>query len=602
MSDFGTTLSLDNILVQDNIALELVRTYMEWESKRSNWVAEKAETQRYIFAVDTTKTTNAQLPWKNKTTIPKLCQIRDNVFANYMAALFPKNEWLNWEGDNQESQTKEKAQAIEALMSNVISRPEFKNEVAKLVLDYIDYGNAIATTEWIDETQVLADKNTEKVGYVGPIPKRLSPLDVVFNPIAPSFYRTGKFVRTLMTLGDFMAAIEQETPPDNVEALHKIFDYMKDIRQNVQEFTGTFNTKNELLYVSGFSDFTGYLKSNYVEVLTYYGDFYDIEAKKLYKNKVVTICDKHKIVSIVDNPSQLGGDNIYHCGWRVRQDTLWAMGPLDNLVGMQYRIDHLENLKADMFDLLVAPPLAIKGLVDDFVWGPFVRIYLGDDGEVKPLITEGNTLSANLEIQNLMNLMEEMAGSPKEAAGFRTPGEKTAYEVQRLENAAARIFAAKIKQFEEQMLEPLLNSMLEQLRRKMNSTTIRMFDTEVNATIFSTISKEDIAGSGRIKPMAARNFAEKAERVQNLNNFFQSTLGQDKDILAHFSSLKLAYMFEDLLDIQAYDLVTPYIRLSEEQEAMALANAGQEQTTMEAMAPSGMTADDVTDPELMMEA
>ena len=601
MSDFGTTLSLDSILVQDDIALELVRTYMEWESKRSNWVAEKAETQRYIFAVDTTKTTNAQLPWKNKTTIPKLCQIRDNVFANYMAALFPKNEWLNWEGDNQESQTKEKAESIEALMSNVISRPEFKNEVAKLVLDYIDYGNVIATTEWIDETQVVADKNTEKVGYVGPIPKRLSPLDVIFNPIAPSFYRTGKFFRTLMTLGDFAAALEQETPPDNVEALHKIFDYVKDIRQNVQSFTGSFNTKNELLYVSGFSDFTSYLKSNYIEVLTYYGDFYDFENKKLHKNKIVTIVDKHKVVSIVDNPSQLGGDGMFHCGWRVRQDTLWAMGPLDNLVGMQYRIDHLENLKADMFDLLVAPPLAIKGLVDDFVWGPFTRIYLGDDGEVKPLITEGNTLSANLEIQNLMNLMEEMAGSPKEAAGFRTPGEKTAYEVQRLENAAARIFAAKIKQFEEQMLEPLLNSMLEQLKRKMNSTTIRMFDNELNATTFQTITKEDIAGAGRIKPMAARNFAEKAERVQNLNNFFQSTVGQDRDILAHFSSLKLAYMFEDLLDIQAYKLVTPYIRLSEEQEAMALSNAGQEQTTMEAMSPSGMTADDVTDPELMVQ-
>jgi hypothetical protein len=27
------------------------------------------------------------------------------------------------------------------------------------------------------------------------------------------------------------------------------------------------------------------------------------------------------------------------------------MGPLDNLVGLQYRIDHLENAKADALDL-----------------------------------------------------------------------------------------------------------------------------------------------------------------------------------------------------------------------------------------------------------
>lgn len=600
MADFGTTLDLDNILVKDDIATELVRIYMDWEQRRSTWVGEKAETQKYIFATDTTKTTNSQLPWKNKTTVPKLCQIRDNLYANYMAALFPKNKWLTWEGDNEDSQTKEKAEAIEALMGNIIDRQDFKNEVSKMVLDYIDYGNVIATVEWVDETQVLPEKNTEKVGFVGPIPKRLSPLDVVFNPVAPSFFRTGKFTRSLMTVGDFAAAIEQETPPDNIEALHKIFDYIKNLRRETQEFTGTFNTKNELLYVAGFSSFTEYLRSNYVEVLTYYGDYYDMNEKKLYKNKVITIVDRHKLVSITDNPSQLGGDGMFHCGWRVRQDSLWAMGPLDNLVGMQYRIDHLENLKADMFDLLVAPPLAIKGLVDDFTWGPFTRIYLGDDGEVKPLITEGNTLSANLEIANLMNLMEEMAGSPKEAAGFRTPGEKTAYEVQRLENAAARIFATKIKQFEEQILEPLLNSMLEMIRRKMNSTTIRMFDTELNATIFGKVTKEDISGAGRIRPMAARNFAEKAERVQNLNNFFASTIGTDQAILAHFSSLKLAYMFEDLLDIEAYELVTPYIRLSEQQQAQSLSMAGEEQTMMEASTPSGMSEDDVTPmPEMM---
>ena len=35
--------------------------------------------------------------------------------------------------------------------------------------------------------------------------------------------------------------------------------------------------------------------------------------------------------------------------------------------------------------------------------------------------------------------MEEMAGAPKEAMGFRSPGEKTAYEVQRMENAASQV-------------------------------------------------------------------------------------------------------------------------------------------------------------------
>jgi hypothetical protein len=186
-----------------------------------------------------------------------------------------------------------------------------------------------------------------------------------------------------------------------------------------------------------------------------------------------------------------------------------------------------------------------------------------------------------------------MAGSPKEAAGFRTPGEKTAYEVQRLENAANRIFQTKIVQFEE-FLERLLNDCLELARRNMDSeTAVRTFDDELKAESFALITPEDLAGNGKVRPIAARNFAEKSERVQNMTNFFGSALGMDPDIKAHFSSVKLAQMFEDLLDVEDYNLVVPYIRLSEEQEAAQLQNAGQEQTAMAAAQPAGLTPDDV---------
>ena len=140
----GQTLDFENILQRDSLACELVNLFIDWEGRRQNWIAEKAEQQKYIWATDTTKTTNAQLPWKNKTVLPKLCQIRDNLFANYMAALFPKRKWLYWEADTQKDQKKEKADVIRNYMINVIDRPEFKTEVAKMVLDYIDWGNVFA--------------------------------------------------------------------------------------------------------------------------------------------------------------------------------------------------------------------------------------------------------------------------------------------------------------------------------------------------------------------------------------------------------------------------------------------------------------------------
>jgi hypothetical protein len=114
----------------------------------------------------------------------------------------------------------------------------------------------------------------------------------------------------------------------------------------------------------------------------------------------------------------------------------------------------------------------------------------------------------------------------------------------------------------------------------------------LNAITFAQITKEDLIGSGRIKPMAARNFAERAEIVQNLNNFFASTLGADPEVKVHFSTIKLAKMFEDILDIESYEVVSPYVRITEEQEAQQLNNAASEQTQMEAQMPTGTTPDD----------
>ncbi len=595
MSENGATVALYDILSPDSLASELTNLYTDWDTRRGAWLKEKAEVQQYIFATDTTKTTNAQLPWKNKTTVPKICQIRDNLYANYMAAMFPKSDWLEWEGETKDDATKTKAEAIENLIQNAIERPEYRNEMAKCVLDYIDYGMAIVKAEWVDNSYISADGQSEKVGFVGALPKRISPVDIVFNPIAPSFAQTGKFIRNLMTLGDFAKLVNQTTAPDNKEAYQALFDYMRKIRNSAsQTVGGSDSTKNASLSVGGLSNFVNYLRGNYVEVLTYYGDYYDVAANVFHRNKIITIVDRHKIMSIVDNPSILGGDGFHMVGWRIRQDSLYAMGPLDNLIGMQYRIDHIENLKADIFDLVAAPPLMVKGLVDDFKWGPFERIYVGDDGDVKVLAPEGNVLSANLEIQNLMNLMEEMAGSPKEAAGFRTPGEKTAFEVQRLENAAQRIFMTKIIQFSEQLQEPNLNDMLELYRRKAPPSQLRVFNEETNSTVYLDIQKEDIEGAGRIRPMSARNFAERSQRIQNLNDFFTGPIGQDQDIKAHFSSIKLAYLFEDLLDIDDYKIVQPYVRLSEQQEAQSLQNAGAEQTTMEALTPAGTSQADAS--------
>lgn len=584
-------LVLENVLNPQQLASRIAQLYVSWESNRAHKKNEWEQIQRYIFATDTNATENSKLPWSNKTTIPKVCQIRDNLYANYMAALFPKRKWLTWEGFTDEDESLDKRESIVNYMSWVIDRNEFYNEASKLVLDYIDYGNTFATVEWLDNT----DKDGN--GFSGPMIRRISPLDVVFDPTASSFEQSYVITRSMVSVGELKDLIEKANyeTPEELEYAKSLFQQIKDYRKTILEHNGELDIRDDLYAVAGFTSFKDYLASGTVEVLTFYGDYYDDETDTYHRNKVLKIVDRCKVLGSWDNPSFFGRSPIYHVGWRIRPDNLWAMGPLDNLIGMQYRIDHLENMKADVFDIIAYPPLKVRGNVQDFKWEPMERIYVGDDGDVAMIVPDVQALQADTQIAILESKMEEMAGSPREAMGFRTPGEKTAYEVQRLEAAAGRIFQNKIAQFERDLLERLINAMLELARRKLTRSVVRILDTENQIVTFQELTREDITGIGRIKPIAARHFAEKAIQVQNLNNFFGSAAGQDPTIRVHFSGIELARLWENILDLEDFNLVSPYVQITEQADMQRFQQSTQQLVAQEAATPAGILPGDSDD-------
>lgn len=145
-------------------------------------------------------------------------------------------------------------------------------------------------------------------------------------------------------------------------------------------------------------------------------------------------------------------------------------------------------------------------------------------------------------------------------------------------------------------MEPLLNSMLVLARENLTDMSIRTIDEEWGFADFKTITRNDLSANGRLKPIAARHFAEQAEMIQNLTNWSQSPLGTDQAISQHFSSVKLAEMIEDVLNISDYDIVQPYVRISEAAEAQRLTQVAQESLMTEAMAPTGLTPEDYSEP------
>jgi hypothetical protein len=580
----GTVLELENVLSPERKASEIAKMFRTWDMAKEDTKRAWLEVRNYLFATDTSTTSNKSLPWKNSTTTPKLTQIRDNLQANYMATIFPKRRFVKWEAGSQAAATKEKRKLLEDYTFSLVNHPEFKNTIEQLVNDFIDTGNCFVMPDWRDES--VETEISIKPGYKGPVAKRISPYDIVFNPTAATFRDTPKIIRSLESIGDLENVLTAWSKDSSqAEVAKNTLSYLKDIRKTAYG-VDSFKEKDEAYRVDGFESYHAYLNSGTVELLYFYGDYYDPEEQKLYKNKKIVVADRHRIVFEGDIPHLIAKAPIFHVGWRKRPDNLWSMGPLDNLVGLQYRIDHVENLKADVFDLIAAPVIKIKGYVEQFDWKPFGKIVVDADGDVEVLAPDAQALNANLEISVLEQKMEEMAGAPKEAMGFRTPGEKTMYEVQRLENAASRIFQSKISLFEEQLLEPLLNSMILLARQYGVEDQIKVIDPEFGAELWVSVTTEDLALPGRIRPVTARHFAEKAQLVQNINNFFGSAAGQDPSIKRHFSGFKVAKMFEELLEIEDWELVEQNIAISEETEATKLASQAQEDVFAMQQSPS----------------
>ena len=584
----GRTLDIKDIIQVDSLATQIAITYDMWNQARAPWLAEKKELRNYIFQTSTKDTTNSKLPWKNSTATPKICQIRDNLHANYMAALFPNENWLTWEGADKSSETQKKRKVIQDYMKNKTEASQFRATVSQLVYDWIDYGNALATTEYVSSIHKVGEE--EVVQYVGPKLVRISPYDIVFNPLAATFDDSPKIVRSLKSIGDIKKDIEDRPELKYQEA---ILAKMLEVRKALSGLKESDVNKNDGIVIDGFGSFFLYLQSGMVEILELYGDIYDPIVGELYSNRMITVVDRAFVIRNEPIPGW-NINKIRHVGWRLRPDNLYAMGPLDNLVGMQYRIDHLENLKADVFDLIAHPVMKIKGYVEAFEYGPGAQIVCGDDGDVAFLPPDSTALNADTQIAILEQKMEDFAGAPRQAMGIRTPGEKTAFEVQTLENSSGRIFQNKTSYFEQVFLEHLLNDMLEVARRNLTgSDVIRVLDDQIDVVVFDTVSKEDIQAKGKLKPIGARHFATKANMLQNFLGIVNSPMGQDPSVTNHISGIGLAKMIEELLGVHKFELVSENVRILEQLNTQRLVNTGKQQLDVENATPAGVTADEM---------
>lgn len=264
----GKVLEVQALNDRDWLAKQIAVNYENWASQMRGKRDEWRELRNYLFATSTQDTTNALLPWKNTTVTPKLTQIRDNLHANYMDALFPNDRWFKWEGSDASAEIASKREAIESYMRNKTQINDFRNIISKLLYDYIDYGNCYADVEYVHEK--IEDPDTGEVisGFVGPKAIRISPLDIVFNITASEFVESPKITRLIKTFGDLEN--DAETRPElafRMDAISKA----RNMRSLFAGFDQSDSIKDEGFQIDGFGSLMEYYRSPYVEILEFEG-------------------------------------------------------------------------------------------------------------------------------------------------------------------------------------------------------------------------------------------------------------------------------------------------------------------------------------------
>lgn len=572
------TLDIMEMQEPDYLATAIANKFVAWESARDRWYNNAKETLENLYATSTRDIFNQAKDTDNCTHIPKITQIRDMLITYYLDAMFSLPDYVDWEAYNEESLDINTKDTLKALMAQMLHDSQFQPTIRELVEDYVDYGNAFTTVAMVNETLKL-ESGVANV-YNGPKAVRLDPLNVFFDPLAISFEKTPKIIRTIKTLGELVAEAEElpESAQVYKEALNRALEKRSRIRQAVST-TNAESIKNDICSIAGCGNWSQYYASDTVELLTFYGDLYDVERNKLYKNSKIVVMDRCSV--LLEEPIKNFGFNcnIFKAGWRDRKDNLWSMSPLDNIKGMQFMVDFLENKRADIFNYISNPMWVTKGDVEmpEYLY-PGCHVGVDVDGDFKTISPDATALAADTYVDRYQMLMEEMAGTPREAMGFRTPGEKTAFEVSQLNTAASRLFNEKTRKFEMEILEPLLTLMMRMyLSDPTRVTRVKMMN-EDGVILFKEVNVQDMAVQGRFIATGSNTYTERARQAQTIMQLYNSAIPSDQLVFNYFNPKVIAKVIAHTTGLDKYkDIIQPNARVDAELEMAKYQEFGRQQ-------------------------
>lgn len=539
------------------VAAFVTELWERYQNNKEEVMERWKEVQEYRNATDTTEISNFPDTSDHTVHIPLIEKIAPQLEAIILQTLIPHENWFDLEPYDKASASLKKRHNIREYLKNRYRVSDLNLTLSKWVSDIVDTGNGFLQMGFINSQPNKAGKT----GYVGPKTLRISPFDIVFDPVCENFHDSFKIVREMVSVGELWKRVEDGTL-DGEQA--------KDLFNNRANFNHRDRTshKKDAQYVpAGFQNMEDYYQSGYVELLWFYGSIFDSTRGELIQDRTIVVADAKHLLMDEETASWDGKPYITHTGWQPRQDNLWYRGPLENLIGMNYMANHRENTKATAMDKMIYP--------DELLSGDIEPLFDPDTGKTTYLAPEGgatiqeigvNTqfLSFDTQIDRMDALALQTIGLPPQFMGFRTAGEKTLGEVTALNEGAMRPFLHKLRNME-RSLEFMLNAHLQLTYDNAGDITKISLKDEDGLVDDVTLTKTDFDINGGFVARGASRFSQKQKFMTDLIQI--TSAGMFQFTQPHWSSVGMSQLIADFMELGGEDLISPWVSIEEQQEA-----------------------------------
>ena len=548
-----------------------------------------AEIDSYLHATDTSMLEGGT-NFDHKTHLPILSELHEDLIAIVYSTLFPHDDWLSWKGFEINAITKQIRQKVLSYIKQCHSMNGFNVEMRKVVDDLVRYGNCFGQGYYKNNSMESAGGMIS--GYAGPATKRISPYDIAFNPVAKEFSKTPKIIRELLTMGDFYEFVSSASEEDCCISEEELSEIMKRRTGGNNDYSERYKEKQYI--PAGFGSIDEYYTSGYIELLWFYGDIFNDTDGTFSKKRCVVVVDRDTVV--IDKEELFPA--IFKGSWTPRPDNLWSQGPLDKVVGINYMINHRENSKNDAIDKFTYPDRAYVGDVEeiyDEVTG-HTKYIMPEGGSVSDIRPDSTVLTFDNQIMMHRDLARTSARLPQQLAGFRTAGEKTATEVQSLNDGAFRGSINKAGQLEEDFIEPLVQAEI-RIAKDNYSSIIKVLEEDEDGILLTTqITEEDLSANGKLIPHGSKRFSRQLQQLQGLTQLANTQIGQM--VAPHINTYNLAKTVEELYGFDKFGFVNKFASIDEQMEAEERSMLAQQEMVKQSSEPTALEMEMMQDEDM----